>query len=476
LKPPAPPSAKPITAIPLFDSREARAKALAASTVAIALIALMDWKVKPNASLGFLYVFPILVLALFARRWQIVIVAGACGVLREVLSPFPWDEDAAASLLMGLVAFLGSGLFVSELARNRKLAVEHAAQLNQQIEWREELQEELRVLVESSPAAIFTLDAGGRILLANEAAQRLLAFEGHAMTGEAIGPYLGALLTAIDRPHSSLRTTMECIGRRRNGEVFLAHVWFSTYQTVSGARLAAIVLDVSEQLRDREALGLGSVAAASRVLFGAVSHEVRNLSAAAAVAHANLARTSALTENEDFKALGALVQGLERIASSDLRIGANPVADSIDLHAVLDELRIVLEPAFREEGMKLEWRLASGLPRVLADPHSLLQIFLNLAQNSQREMLACEERRLTVTASCEDESVVVRFEDSGPGVRCPERLFRPFQGGGQATGLGLFVSRTIARSFAGDLRHEPRPHGSCFAVHLARGAPSVAPT
>ena len=221
---------------------------------------------------------------------------------------------------------------------------------------------------------------------------------------------------------------------------------------------------------------MGSVAAASRVLFGAVSHEVRNLSAAAAVAHANLARTSALTENEDFKALGALVQGLERIASSDLRIGSNPAADSIDLHAVLDELRIVLEPAFREEGMKLEWRLASGLPRVLADPHSLLQIFLNLAQNSQREMLACEERRLTVTASCEDESVVVRFEDSGPGVRCPERLFRPFQGGGQATGLGLFVSRTIARSFAGDLRHEPRPHGSCFAVHLARGAPSVAPT
>lgn len=468
-------STKPILGIPLLDSREARAKALLVSGVTIAVIALMDGKLKPNASLGYLYVFPILVLALFARRWQIVSVAAACAILREALSPLPWDGGAAASVLMGLVAFLGAGLFVSELARNRKLAVEHAAQLNQQIVLREELQEELRVLVESSPAAIFTLDAGGRILLANEAAQRLLAFEGQVMTGEAIGPYLGALLSALDRSHSSLRTSMECIGRRRNGEVFLAHVWFSTYQTVSGARLAAIVLDVSEQLRDREVLGLGSVAAASRVLFGAVSHEVRNLSAAAAVAHANLARTSDLGENEDFKALGALVQGLERIASSDLRIGSNRAADSIDLHSVLDELRIVLEPAFREEAMDLEWKVASGLPRVLADPHSLLQIFLNLAQNSQREMSASHERCLTVRASCEDDSVVVRFEDTGPGVRFPEELFKPFQGGGRATGLGLFVSRTIARSFAGDLQHEPRPQGSCFAVRLARGASSVAP-
>jgi signal transduction histidine kinase len=71
--------------------------------------------------------------------------------------------------------------------------------------------------------------------------------------------------------------------------------------------------------------------------------------------------------------------------------------------------------------------------------------------------------------------VVVRFEDTGPGVRFPEELFKPFQGGGRATGLGLFVSRTIARSFAGDLQHEPRRHGSCFAVRLARGVPSMAP-
>lgn len=458
--------------IPLLDSKPARRKALLASGIAIVVIAVLDWKVKPNVSLGFLYVFPILFLSLFSPRRQIVAVATACGVLREVLSPLAWDGDATARMLMGLVAFLGAGLFVSELARNRRLAVEHAAQLKQQIALREEVEEELRVLVESSPAAIFTLDGEGRILLANEAAHRLLAFE-EPMQGERIDPYLGALVSALERQPSLLRTNMECIGRRRNGEVFLAHIWFSTYQTLAGTRLAAIVLDASEQLRDREESGLGSMAAASRVLFGAVSHEVRNLAAAAAVAHANLARTAGLTENDDFKALGALVVGLERIASCDLRLGSTRGADCIDLRNVLDELRVVLEPAFREDGMAVAWRIASDLPLVLGEPHSLLQIFLNLAQNSQRAMLGCEGPRLTVTAASEDHGVTVRFEDTGPGVACPEKLFRPFSHGGEATGLGLFVSRTIARSFAGDLQHEPRALGSCFAVRLATGPGSA---
>jgi PAS domain S-box-containing protein len=454
-------------AIPLFESRAGRGWALLCSGAAALLIALVDWKVKPNVSLGFLYVFPILVLALFAQRWQIVATSAACGVLREVLSPLPWDGDAAARVLMGIVAFLGAGLFVSELARNRRLAVQHASELRRQIELREGVQEELRVLVESSPAAIFTLDAAARVLLANEAAHRLLAFEGQDLRGETIRPYLAALASALERPRLHLRTNMECVGRRRNGDVFLAHVWFSTYQGLDGVRLAAIAMDVSEQLRDREVAGLGSVAAASRVLFGAVSHEVRNLAAAASVAHANLARTASLGRNDDFMALGALVSGLERIASSDLRLGSSQAVDSIDLQNVLDELRIVLEPAFREEGMTVQWCIAPGLPRVLAEPHSLLQIFLNLAQNSQREM-AADGGRLAVSALADGEGVLVRFEDNGPGVRCPETLFQPFPHGGQATGLGLFVSRTIARSFAGDVQHEPGSAGSSFVVRLAR--------
>jgi signal transduction histidine kinase len=63
-------------------------------------------------------------------------------------------------------------------------------------------------------------------------------------------------------------------------------------------------------------------------------------------------------------------------------------------------------------------------------------------------------------------SVVVRFEDTGVGVANPQNLFRPFQQDAKATGLGLYVSRTLMKSFGGDLLYEERNPGCCFAVVL----------
>jgi hypothetical protein len=55
----------------------------------------------------------------------------------------------------------------------------------------------------------------------------------------------------------------------------------------------------------------------------------------------------------------------------------------------------------------------------------------------------------------------------------PEHLFRPFQPGAQSTGLGVYLSRALMRSFRGELRYEPEPPsgrgqaGSTFVVELS---------
>jgi two-component system sensor kinase FixL len=48
----------------------------------------------------------------------------------------------------------------------------------------------------------------------------------------------------------------------------------------------------------------------------------------------------------------------------------------------------------------------------------------------------------------------------------PDELFRPFQTGAQAFGLGLYISRAILRSHGGGLRYDPGEPGSCFTVEL----------
>ena len=57
-------------------------------------------------------------------------------------------------------------------------------------------------------------------------------------------------------------------------------------------------------MREREESSLQQLMAGSRILVGAVSHEVRNVCGAIGVIHENLARSGSLSGNKDFEALG----------------------------------------------------------------------------------------------------------------------------------------------------------------------------
>jgi PAS domain S-box-containing protein len=435
----------------------------------IAAIAFADWRVEKDLPLGFLYLFPMLLVGSVLTRWQVVAVAACCTFLTEFFDSFQWRPEAGIPRdILIFAAFAGMGLFVYEIVRSRQVTLQHLDLIQNESEARRAAEEQLQVLVETSPAAIFTADSGGRVLLANDAAHRLLALAPGTLPGKSIRDYLPSLVNvpAADDSHPSFRTVMQCRGQRQDGEAFLADIWFSTYKTSVGSRLAAMVVDTSEDLRSREEFSLHQLLAASRILVGAVSHEVRNVCGAIAVVHENLSRSAGLARNKDFEALGTLILALEKIAAMDLRQTANQAA-SVDLQALLEELRIVVEPSLREHDIELQWAVEASLPVVWADRQSLMQVFLNLTKNSERALLNQPRRELAVTAMVVQHRVVIKFRDTGCGVAEPERLFRPFQHGAQATGLGLYLSRAMMRSFRGDLRYEPEAQGSSFIVEFS---------
>ena len=188
-----------------------------------------------------------------------------------------------------------------EFARSRRLASQHLAEVEKEVELAAR-PGAIRILIESSPASIFTLDGDGRVLIANEAAHRLLGLEKGKLEGAKIVRHFPVLANVLLMTEGSsfIRTAMECHGRRQDGEVFQAQVWFSTYQTAAGPRLAAVVFDTSEELRDREEFSLQQLLAGSKVLVSAVCHEVGNICGAIASVHAKLARNERLFRDEDF--------------------------------------------------------------------------------------------------------------------------------------------------------------------------------
>ena len=106
------------------------------------------------------------------------------------------------------------------------------------------------------------------------------------------------------------------------------------------------------------------------------------------------------------------------------------------------------------------------MPRVVVDRHALLQVFLNLVQNSHRAVQEGEIGELTISATPDQRKIQIRFHDTGPGVADPKALFQSFQQGAASTGLGLYISRGLLRSFGGDLKYDATAGGACFVVEV----------
>jgi PAS domain S-box-containing protein len=209
-----------------------RTPVLLVSAAIIAAVALIDWWTKPYVSLGFLYLFPIILMAAFLPRWVVALLAVVCAILAETFSSL---EPSFVRLTFETLALGGCGLFVAELIRNRRLTL--AAQAR------------LEALVETSPAAIVTVDDRGLIELANQAAAELLVPRENTLIGTPIAAFLPELHHALRWEEApQFRASMQCQGHRANGESFTADVWFSTYKEGPTPKVAAIIAEVTEEL------------------------------------------------------------------------------------------------------------------------------------------------------------------------------------------------------------------------------------
>jgi PAS domain S-box-containing protein len=208
-----------------------RTAVLLISCSIILIIALADWWTMPYVSLGFLYLFPIMLAAAFLPRWAITLLGVTCAWLSELFSSL---ERSPVRLVFEALALVGCGLFVAELVRNRRLTLE--------------AQERLKALVETSPAAIVTVDEHGFIELANRSAAELMAPRDGRLLGTPIAAFLPELHHALRWEEApQFRASMQCQCHRDNGESFTADVWFSTYKEGRTPKLAAIIADLSDE-------------------------------------------------------------------------------------------------------------------------------------------------------------------------------------------------------------------------------------
>jgi signal transduction histidine kinase len=160
--------------------------------------------------------------------------------------------------------------------------------------------------------------------------------------------------------------------------------------------------------------------------------------------------------------LGHLVENV--LAFAGLERGRRRSAvEAVALADLLAEAEARLAPRVERDGLTLVTEAAPGAStaRVLVDRMAVERILQNLADNACKYARGAADRRLHLTVQLRDRQAEIILRDHGRGLPAGGRrkLFQPFhrsaqQASGDApgVGLGLALSRRLARGFGGDLR------------------------
>jgi signal transduction histidine kinase len=138
-----------------------------------------------------------------------------------------------------------------------------------------------------------------------------------------------------------------------------------------------------------------------------------------------------------------------------------PIEDAIGLSAVI----------LRKRGVQIEKALGKDLPPCYADPQLIEQVILNLITNAAEAMKHVDgTKQIAVTSSAENDRVLVKISDSGPGVplNLREKIFDPFYSTKpESTGIGLSLCHRILTDHNGALRvSESKWGGAEFVMEI----------
>jgi signal transduction histidine kinase len=154
--------------------------------------------------------------------------------------------------------------------------------------------------------------------------------------------------------------------------------------------------------------------------------------------------------------------------------------ESIALGQLLDRVQGRLVQRAESAGMQIvvEGQPSAHEQSVRVNVSAVEQILFNLVDNACKYAAAAEDKRIHVELRALADGAEIGVRDHGPGLPLPRRSgwFHSFSKSAQEAahsapgiGLGLALSRRLARHMGGDLRLVSEGEGACFVLALKAG-------
>jgi PAS domain S-box-containing protein len=348
-------------------------------------------------------------------------------------------------------------------------------------------------------SAVVAVDASGRIVYLNPAAESLLGSSAAALLMRSAAEVL------VMRGGESLlpgSASLDAMGEvdlvLPDGRTVTVDVRVSRREDAQGG-LVAILTDRTELKRAEVSARRKERLASLGELSAGVAHEIRNPLAGIGASAQLLGER--LGKDENHRRLVELildeVARLDRIVESMLQFARppEPRLRLAPLEAVLDRaLGLVAEEA-ETAGVRIDTERVLDLPQIWIDPDQIEQVVLNLARNALQAMEESggrltlilrrvsrpryvrvrngrrrDDRGVPAGEGPLQDWVELEVTDTGHGIAPEEldRIFNPFYTTRKrGTGLGLAISEAIVREHGGMITVQSRPgHGTTVLLDL----------
>ena len=362
--------------------------------------------------------------------------------------------------------------------------------------------------------ALWVLDARGRILTANAAAEAFAAKTRRGLAGldfstfveetAALVAHLGAETDEFPRDAQGLSaegsgsassaskssnvsgiataSTLSHFNLGPDGERPVRAV-FSRWEEprIPGSAFLVETIDLTDVLRDERRRLEAEVARANRELLRNLAHEVKN--PLGGIRGAAQLLESDLTREEDRECTGVILDEADRLTRLVERL-LEPYRSAertgpVELHELLEHVKSLIAHEFPEVAFVRDYDVS--IPPVLADEGRLTQVFLNLVRNAAEALRggAVPEPRIELRTRFVRDAFVgdvrrkralaLEVLDNGPGIpeTIRDRIFFPLvTGRAEGSGLGLSLVKSYVEEAGGSVLVESRPGRTVFRVLL----------
>jgi two-component system CheB/CheR fusion protein len=358
--------------------------------------------------------------------------------------------------------------------------------------------ERLSSILEATPAIVTMKDLSGVYLYANKRFGDMLGARIEAIVGrsdeELFGKEAGAALHERDLDVVRRKKALEVVESYGLGGA--GRTWSSSKFPLLDTKkrvqsVCTIGLDMTERLRDQatierqqEELGRVTRYSALSEIAAGIAHEV------------NTPLSVILTKAEILKARAAngAIPPPDAVAiANDVSKMAKNVSEIVDglasavahkgnrlektcLRQIVQDAARLCEPRVHRSSAELRLDLPRDETPVECYPVQIMQILVNLLNNAVDAVAERRERWIKVRLRATEREAIVEVSDSGPGISAgvAEKIFTPFfttKKDRDGTGIGLSLSRSIARRHYGELVLDAGAADTCFRLTLPRRSP-----